>query len=29
MIKEIVVFSPGDANDMATWSNVPYFFVNL
>ena len=26
MIKEIIVYSPGDANDISTWSNVPYFF---
>ena len=27
-IKEITVFSIGDANDLKTWSNVPYFFTN-
>lgn len=26
-IKEITVFSIGDANDLKTWSNVPYFFT--
>ncbi len=26
-IKEITVFSVGDANDLKTWSNVPYFFT--
>ena len=27
MIKEITVFTNGDANDVRTWSNVPYFFT--
>ena len=26
-IKEITVFSIGDANELSTWSNVPYFFT--
>lgn len=26
-IKEIIVYSNGDSNDIATWSNVPYFFT--
>lgn len=26
-IKEITVFSVGDANSLKTWSNVPYFFT--
>lgn len=26
-IKEITVFTSGDADDLATWSNVPYFFT--
>lgn len=26
-IKEIIVFTTGDADDIATWSNVPYFFT--
>lgn len=25
-IKEVIVYSNGDSNDLATWSNVPYFF---
>ncbi len=27
IIKEITVFSIGDANELKTWSNVPYFFT--
>lgn len=26
MEKEIIVLSPGNPDDLATWSNVPYFF---
>lgn len=26
MKKEIIVYSPGNPDDLATWSNVPYFF---
>lgn len=25
-IKEVIVYSNGDSNDLSTWSNVPYFF---
>lgn len=26
-IKEIIVYTDGDSNDISTWSNVPYFFT--
>lgn len=26
-IKEIIVYTNGDSNDITTWSNVPYFFT--
>lgn len=27
MIKEVIVFTYGDSNDISTWSNVPYLFT--
>ena len=26
-MKEIIIFSCGDSNDISTWSNVPYLFT--